>query len=142
MLVSNPASSFFLCLVCFVRQAGMVSVFVELSLSLNMKLFIAVNLQTGEAYLTDMTRELQQKSQLLETSISVMKSLESADNTIPLLPKPDPVRAAVPQLEPHGFIFVFSPIQTLVCLLPGNIGTPYKIDCQSYNYTLMCVCLL
>ena len=122
----------------------MVSVFVERSLSLNMKLFIAVNLQTGEAYLTDMTRELQQKSQLLETSISVMKSLESADNTIPLLPKPDPVRAAVraavPQLEPH--VFVFSPLQTLVCLLPGNIGMPYKIDCQSYNYTLMCVCLL
>ena len=86
----------------------MVSVFVELSLSLNMKLFIAVNLQTGEAYLTDMTRELQQKSQLLEASISVMKSLESADNTIPLMPKPDPVRATVPQLEPHGFFLSLS----------------------------------
>ena len=70
MLASNPASSFFLCLVCFVRQAGMVSVFVELSLSLNMKLFTAVNLQTGEAYLTDMTRELQQKSQLLLSTTS------------------------------------------------------------------------
>lgn len=129
MLASNPASSFFLCLACFMGQAGMVSVFVELFLPLDMNLFVAVNQQTGEAYLTDMTRELHQKSQLLESSISVMKSLESANNTIPLLPKPDPVRAAVPQPEPHGFILVFSPTQTLVCLLPGNIGMPYKNHC-------------
>ena len=118
MLASNPASSFFLCLVRFVRQAGMVSVFVELSLSLNMKLFTAVNLQTGEAYLTDMTRELQQKSQLLESSISVMKSLESADNTIPLLPKPDPVRAAVPQLEPRFFFYLCLLSHSDTCVSP------------------------
>lgn len=50
-------------------------------------------LQTGEAYLTDMRREVQQKSQLLESSLSLVKSLEGSDT--PTLPTPDPVRAHV-----------------------------------------------
>lgn len=52
-------------------------------------------LQTGEAYLTDMRREVQQKSQLLESSLSLVKSLEGSDTTTPTLPTPDPVRVHV-----------------------------------------------
>lgn len=96
MLVLNPVSLFFLCLVVFSSDKLVwYGCLWNSLLSLNMKLFVTVNLQTGEAYLMDMTRELQQKSQLLESSISFMKSLESADSTILWSPKPDPVRVCV-----------------------------------------------
>ena len=92
----NPVSFLFLCLVVFSKDKPVwYGCLWNSLLSLNMKLFVTVNLQIGEAYLTDMTRELQQKSQLLESSISFMKSLESPDNTMSLPPKPDPVRVCV-----------------------------------------------